>query len=120
MNIKILTLIPVVAGLLYVNGMAEPKVNMTQTDNNLEPLYGIRFGKNNVRISVKSTGCTKPKHFMIKAHEKEGITQLEIIRNRPDRCRSMPKVILIEIELINENGKPYKLKNVFVSRLQDR
>ena len=111
MNTKSLSILLAMVGLISISSMA-------QTSHQLEPLYGIEFLKNAVKVSVKSTGCTKPEHFTIKTHEKEEATQLEIIRNKPDRCRAMPKIISLELELVNENRKPYELINVFVSRLR--
>ena len=89
-------------------------MNSLAKDNDTqEQLYGIQFNKNSMNINVKSTGCTKPAHFTIKTQAHKERTQLEIIRHKADRCRAMPKVISIQLELPKDSKPPFHLVNTF-------
>ena len=86
----------------------------------LEPLYGAQFTDKHVIIRVVSSGCTYPQDFTIHAKGKGGTdySVIAIVRNRPDRCRAVSRLVTVHLELpgalaaLNES---YKLENLFVS-----
>ena len=58
-------------------------VSCTASEKQLEPLYGIVLTKGNVRIQVKSNGCTNAASFEMAVKQ----NQLSIFRVKPDNCR---------------------------------
>ncbi len=75
-----------------------------------EPLYGIQLNQSKVAINVKSNGCTEAAHFDVQVSAEDSQQTLLIVRNKPDRCRKMPRIIRLELDLpASENG--YRLVN---------
>ena len=86
-----------------------------QTANDLsqaaEPLYGIQLKQGEIAINVKSNGCTDAAHFDVQVNAENDRQTLLIVRNKPDRCRKMPKIIRIELELPTTAENNYRLVN---------
>lgn len=110
-NIPILTLL--LAGILSSSAFAS-------NSGKLEPLYGAQFTDKHVIIRVVSSGCTRPEDFTLHAKGKGGTdySVIAIVRNRPDRCKAVSRLVTMHLELpgalaaLNES---YKLENLFVS-----
>ncbi len=110
-NTLVLTLL--LAGMLSTNVFAN-------NSGKLEPLYGAQFTDKHVIIRVVSSGCTRPEDFTLHAKGKGGTdySVIAIVRNRPDRCRAVSRLVTVHLELpgalaaLNES---YKLENLFVS-----
>lgn len=58
-------------------------VSCRATEKELEPLYGIVLTKGNIRIQVKSNGCTDQNSFSMTLVDNE----LAIYRVKADHCR---------------------------------
>ncbi len=67
----------------------------------LEPLYLFSAQQGKVEVGVKSLGCTKAEDFAAKMTWLSGKGALSIIRIKPDRCRRMPiiKRVVINVDL---------------------
>lgn len=89
-----------------------------QADKNttLEPLQGLQMKQNGLIIKVKSQGCTRAKDFHIDAQKQQGVTQLSIMRHKPDRCRAMPRQVLLVLSFELEANTHYSVRNDFMLR----
>jgi len=75
-------------------------VPKTIDTTNLEPIYGHHVKKDVISFSVKSTGCTKPSDFSLELnYDIKDTTQVTLIRNQADKCRAMPRVTRIDLQL---------------------
>ena len=86
----------------------------------LEPLYGAQFTDKHVIIRVVSSGCTRPADFTLHAKGKGGTdySVIAIVRNRPDRCKAVSRLVTMHLELpgaLAALKESYKLENLFVS-----
>lgn len=86
----------------------------------LEPLYGAQFTDKHVIIRVVSSGCTRPEDFTLHAKGKGGTdySVIAIVRNRPDRCKAVSRLVTVHLELpgaLAALKESYKLENLFVS-----
>jgi len=111
---KRLVIILILAGALSINASAK-------NDRKLESLYSAQFTDKYVIIEVKSTGCTRPEHFSLLFDGKAGVdySVMRIVRDKPDRCRAMPRIISLHLELpgaLAALKEPYKVENLFVSK----
>ena len=68
--------------------------------NTAEILYGIQLNKEQLEIRVKSTGCTKPEHFKVETKAEADHQQLLIVRTKTDRCRAMPRIITVNLDIL--------------------
>lgn len=84
--------------------------SLAQANKNLEILYGIQLGPEQLTIKVKSHGCTRTEHFKIIIKEDESGAQLSIQRLGSDHCRRMPHLISIDLSL-PETKKDFQLMN---------
>jgi len=110
-NTTILTLL--LTGTLSASAFAS-------NSSKLEPLYGAQFTDKHVIIRVVSSGCTHPEDFTLHAKGKGGTdySVIAIVRNRPDRCRAVSRLITLHLELpgaLAALNEPYKLENLFLS-----
>ena len=81
---------------------------------NLEPLYQFALMGNKMEIGVKSNGCTKAEDFTATLSSQEAGDHLAVKRDKIDRCRRMPmmKKILLNIESLGiKKGQPIILDN---------
>lgn len=76
-----------------------------------EALYGIQLKQDTIAINVKSNGCTKAEHFDVQLSAEHDQQALLIVRNKPDRCRKMPKIIRVELRLPTATKSHYRLVN---------
>ncbi len=86
----------------------------------LEPLYGAQFTDKHVIIRVVSSGCTRAEDFTLHAKGKGGTdySVIAIVRNRPDRCKAMSRLVTVHLELpgaLAALKESYKLENLFAS-----
>ena len=92
----------------------------TSNSGKLEPLYGAQFTDKHVIIRVVSSGCTRPEDFTLHAKGKGGTdySVIAILRNRPDRCKAVSRLVTVHLELpgaLAALKESYKLENLFVS-----
>lgn len=80
-----------------------------------EPLYGFSISENTITILVKSTGCTKPADFHIEVVSEAQESLVSVSRIRRDRCRAMPRIVPIDLELVTGQQLPYRITNLFYS-----
>lgn len=76
-----------------------------------EALYGIQLMQDKLALRVKSNGCTEAGHFVVQVNEMFDPPTLLVVRNKPDRCRRMPRIIPLELEFPAGDGR-YQLVNV--------
>ncbi len=86
----------------------------------LEPLYGAQFTDKHVIIRVVSSGCTRPEDFSIHAKGKGGTdySVIAIVRNRPDRCKAVSRLLTVHLELpgaLAALKESYRIANLFES-----
>jgi len=110
-NTLVITLL--LAGILSTNAFAS-------NSGKLEPLYGAQFTDKHVIIRVVSSGCTRAEDFTLHAKGKGGTdySVIAIVRNRPDRCKAMSRLVTVHLELpgaLAALKESYKLENLFVS-----
>ena len=110
-NTLVITLL--LAGILSANAFAS-------NSGKLEPLYGAQFTDKHIIIRVVSSGCTRPENFSIHAKGKGGTdySVIAIVRNRPDKCRAVSRLLTVHLELpgaLAALKESYKLENLFVS-----
>lgn len=113
---KLLTLTAVCTIMISSNAFAEET-------GKLEPLYSAQFDDTYVTIEVQSTGCTKPEDFTILTSGKGGehYSTIGIRRDQPDLCKAMSHLVSLQLELppaLTALKEPYKLDNLFVSKVQ--
>lgn len=80
----------------------------------IEPLYGIQLQAQHTTIQVKSFGCTRASHFESKLLDKKNYYQLTLLRTTKDRCKRMPKIISLDIDLALKNTATEIKKPVFL------
>ncbi len=60
------------------------------TAKKAEAVGFVSYDGNEVSFSATSTGCTRVEHFHIEHEVQEGVCQVTVIRDKPDRCRRAP------------------------------
>ncbi len=56
----------------------------------LEPLLDYKVDAKQITVSVMSTGCTQVDDFSLEVSQVDGVCEIAIYRQRPDRCRRAP------------------------------
>ena len=90
------------AGLFFfaLNSTAN---NITINPNN-EPIYAIKLGNDVAKIWVRSTGCTKQKHFNLSVADQNDHFSMLLTRNKKDHCRRKPKMIALIFNIDQPNN----------------
>jgi len=80
----------------------------------LEPLYGLTMHQNSITVIVKSNGCTKAEHFTVDQLQASDYTQINVMRQKPDRCRAMSRLMMVTLALKDNAKDSYRINNGFV------
>ena len=90
-----------------------------------EPLYSVVWGEQGITVQVESHGCTRRGDFVWQlqtpvAGESAALSQLQLQRKQPDRCRRKPYLQSLffawsqlpgEASAAIQAGKPFALGN---------
>ena len=81
----------------------------------LETLYGIDIKPDKIWFQVRSTGCTSAESFSLAVDSQGSSTRVTLLRQAPDRCRGMPRLVAVELSLSpSERGQgPIRIGNPF-------
>ncbi len=90
-----------------------------------EPLYSVVWGSQGITVQVESHGCTRREDFVwqlqaVAVGESAALSQLQLQRKQPDRCRRKPYLQSLffawsqlpgEASAAIQAGKPFALGN---------
>ena len=90
-----------------------------------EPLYSVVWGEQGTTVQVESHGCTRREDFVwqlqaVAVGESAALSQLQLQRKQPDRCRRKPYLQSLffawsqlpgEASAAIQAGKPFTLSN---------
>jgi hypothetical protein len=88
--------------LLWVSMMLATPAHsqMTQHNDPLPVLYGMKFDGARITIDVTSSGCTDASYFSVQIDLVSPDTyHLSIIQNKEDRCRMSVHVITVTLDI---------------------
>jgi hypothetical protein len=73
---------------------------VSQTDNDLPVLYGVKLDGSRVAIDVMSFGCTEASHFSVQLDPAGGNSfHLSVVRQEQDLCRMSPHIVTLVMDL---------------------